>query len=274
MTPTITTNSRTGCLRFYYHLGEAQGEQRRHEHDAHQVIVTLGGGGDVLWWTARDGNAHMKARDGHLIVNPAREPHAARWSGSWNCIGFYLASHVTEAVAQDAGISSGILPVYNGVDHAIYGFGRAVLHELHAEPLACPLYADTAARFLAMRLLRGNIGADNAARNVLTLSNNKMRIVTDYIRENIDSDLSVAGLASSINLRPYDFSRRFKATTGMTPYEYVIRERLEVAKRLLRETKLSVADISYRSGFSSQAHLAMRFKQVVGVTPFRYRRNS
>lgn len=274
MTPDITTRSRTGDLRFYYHLGEAQGEQRRHEHDAHQVIVTLGGGGDVLWWTARDGNAHMKARDGQLIVNPGGEPHAARWSGSWNCIGFYLDSQVTEAVARDAGISSGVPPVCNGVDHAIYGFGRAVLQELHTEPLACPLYADTAARFLAMRLLRGNFDADRAVRNVLTLSGSKMRAVTGYIRENIDSDLSVAGLASSINLRPYDFTRRFKATTGITPYEYVIRERVEAAKKLLRETQLSVADISCRSGFSSQAHLAMRFRQAVGVTPLRYRRNS
>jgi AraC family transcriptional regulator len=271
MAATATAEARTDCLRFYYHLGEVQGEQQPHEHDTHQVIVTLGGGGDVFWWTARDGRSHMKARDGRVIVNPAGEPHAAHWCGAWDCIGFYLAAHVTDAVANDIGISSAVRPVYNGVDHAIYGLARTVLHELHAQPFACSLYADAAARFLAMRLLRSEKNMENVARNARTLSGNKMRALSGYVRENIDSDLSVAALAACIDLRPYDFSRRFKVTTGMTPYEYVTRERLEVVKRLLRETNLSIADIAYRSGFSSQAHLAMRFKQVVGITPSRYR---
>ena len=66
--------------------------------------------------------------------------------------------------------------------------------------------------------------------------------------------------------------RAFKASTGATPHAYVIECRIEEAKRLLRETDISLADIALTVGFSSQAHLSTRFRFATGTTPKEFRR--
>lgn len=68
-------------------------------------------------------------------------------------------------------------------------------------------------------------------------------------------------------MSPNYFSRLFKETTGITPHQYVIRCRVEEAQDLLRQGKLSIAEIATQVGFVDQSHLNRHFKRLVGVTP-------
>jgi len=256
---------------FYYHVGEGRGSRTRHQHEGHQISVTVGGVADMLWWTATRGEARLAPRDGHVLINPAGEPHAAEWHGSWDAVGFYLDSRHTAAVARELGIPCAIAPIYDGADRAVHGIARGLLEEAQGDPLTCSLYAESLADFLALRLLRG-AAQKRVPAEALTAA--QLRRVTDYIADHIDRDLSAAELAALVNLSAFHFSRRFKASTGMAPYQYVTRRRISLAQELLARTAMSIAEISYRTGFSSQSHLGARFKQIVGVTPRRYREQS
>lgn len=89
----------------------------------------------------------------------------------------------------------------------------------------------------------------------------------DYIHTHLDRDLSLIELASAIYISPTYFASLFKQTTGISPHQYVIRQRVKQAKTMLLKTDLAIADIALQVGFSSQSHLTQQFKRFTGMTP-------
>jgi AraC family transcriptional regulator len=94
-----------------------------------------------------------------------------------------------------------------------------------------------------------------------------MDLKLDYIHAHVDQDLSLAELASVINISPTYFARLFKQEMGISPHQYVIQQRVEQAKSMLSKTDLAIADIAFQVGFSSQSHLTKQFKRIIGITP-------
>ncbi|HEY0834466.1 MAG TPA: AraC family transcriptional regulator [Azospirillum sp.] len=104
-----------------------------------------------------------------------------------------------------------------------------------------------------------------------SLSPAVLRRVLDYIEEHVADDISLQALAAVAGLSPYHFARCFKQDVGRSPYRYVTDRRLQRAGRLLATTRLPVADIAVRCGFSRPGHFSTTFRRVFGVTPLRYR---
>ncbi|MEL7128926.1 MAG: DNA-binding response regulator [Pseudomonadota bacterium] len=107
---------------------------------------------------------------------------------------------------------------------------------------------------------------------VSRLPNATLEMITDYILKTLDQEISLKTLAEIARMSESSFSRRFKSTTGISPYQFVVQERIEEAKRLLRDTDWSLADIAIAVGFSSQSHFSTAFKKAVKLTPMSYRR--
>ncbi|MBY5818594.1 helix-turn-helix transcriptional regulator (plasmid) [Rhizobium leguminosarum bv. viciae 248] len=103
------------------------------------------------------------------------------------------------------------------------------------------------------------------------LSRRALGRVRDYIDAHMNSDISLSALAAVADMAVDSFARRFKATTGLAPYAYVIEERVWRAETLLRETGLSIGTIAFRLGFSSQSHFTTTFRRLRGMTPRVYR---
>ncbi len=99
------------------------------------------------------------------------------------------------------------------------------------------------------------------------LTHTQAQRVIDYIRTHLNRDLSLAELASVVNISPTYFARLFKQTMGTSPHQYVIQQRVERARAMLKKTDLAIADIALQVGFSSQSHLTQQFKRLTGMTP-------
>ncbi|MGI5898724.1 MAG: helix-turn-helix domain-containing protein [Christensenellales bacterium] len=105
-----------------------------------------------------------------------------------------------------------------------------------------------------------------------TTSQSIISKVKGYINRNLDGDLSLDTVAGHVYMSPKYLSRVFKDITGQNFSEYITQMRIEAACNLLRETRLSVEEITARVGYNSSAYFIMRFKQSVGCTPKQYRR--
>ncbi|MEM9670146.1 MAG: DNA-binding response regulator [Pseudomonadota bacterium] len=100
-----------------------------------------------------------------------------------------------------------------------------------------------------------------------------MQRIETYVQENLDGEITLRGMADRCGMSESSFSRRFKATKGKTPYQYVMSARLDEAKRLLKDTSVPLVDVAVATGFSSQSHFATTFKKVMNQTPLQYRRS-
>jgi AraC family transcriptional regulator len=104
------------------------------------------------------------------------------------------------------------------------------------------------------------------------LSRRQEKLVADYIEENIGSDLSLEALAGLTGLSRFHFARAFKATTGLPPHQYVLKARMETAKRLLAQSALSVQEIGAAVGFKTAPQFSRAFGRFAGASPGTYRR--
>jgi AraC family transcriptional regulator len=87
-------------------------------------------------------------------------------------------------------------------------------------------------------------------------------------------DLSLDEMAQSIGLSTAHFARMFRKSTGETPYQFVLRQRVERATAMLRAPDARVLDVAVACGFKTQQHFAQVFRDVCGVSPTRYRQDS
>ena len=101
----------------------------------------------------------------------------------------------------------------------------------------------------------------------------RLQRIAQYIEAHLSEELSLEDLAAEVCLSPFHFARAFKAATGTAPHRYLTDRRIERAKSLIAEGRLSLAEIAHVCGFSSQAHFTRWFKRIVGTTPGAYRKN-
>ena len=100
-----------------------------------------------------------------------------------------------------------------------------------------------------------------------------LRHVLEYLQAHLDQELPVTALAAVAQLSPAYFSRLFKQSTGLSPHQYLLGQRIERARELLADPRRRVAEVSYELGFSSQSHFTTVFRTLVGVTPRAYQRH-
>jgi AraC family transcriptional regulator len=87
-----------------------------------------------------------------------------------------------------------------------------------------------------------------------------------------DGRLTVAEMADTVGLSESWFANVFKQTTGKTPLQWQLGKRIDIARQLLADSELTIADIAAQLGFSDQAHLTKAFRQIAGETPAAWRR--
>ena len=104
------------------------------------------------------------------------------------------------------------------------------------------------------------------------LTTHRFAAVVGYIKQNLAGSLTIDKLSALACMSKATFFRVFKREFGLTPVEFIIRERLAEAKRLLRHPLASVAEVCLRAGFNNLSYFQALFKKYEGVTPGAYRK--
>jgi AraC family transcriptional regulator len=144
--------------------------------------------------------------------------------------------------------------------------------EIELGGVSTRLYIDSLAHALVVRFLFLGERTPALALGSATLTRRKLARVQELIESRLDADLPLQELAAAVGYSRGHFLRAFRATTGVTPHRYLLNQRIERARRLLGDPQMSIAQVAYSCGFSSQSHLTMAFRKVSGFTPGEYRR--
>ncbi len=186
----------------------------------------------------------------------------------------YLPHDLLMRTAEAAGQNAARIELREGwdvPDPLLYELGRTLAQELQGPAGLDNLFAETATQLLAAQLLRRHCAFVHelpAHRGKLPAE--RLRQLRDYVQAHLREPIRLEELAALVFLSPYHFCRVFKRTTGLTPHQFVIQQRLERAVALLRCSGLNVSQVAESVGYASPTHFAQLLMRHTGRLPTEY----
>jgi len=136
--------------------------------------------------------------------------------------------------------------------------GRLFLDSVE-QAMAVTLVNGHAVRHRPVQFSRGGLGSA------------RLRRIKELVHAKLEDDLGLDEMAESVGLSTAHFARMFRKSTGQTPHQFVLRQRLARAKAMLRARDARILDVAVACGFKTQQHFAQVFRDVWGVSPTEYR---
>ena len=240
-------------------------------HD--QAFAMMLAPGSIEWGSKRSSMEKFDYAAGDLGL-------CDRQIGEW--VGFMNAPHLQLGIS-DAALMASSDGAYGEVElHPSFKFANPRLSALvaaaHAEmvagfpsgrlfldsieqAMAVALVKDHAVKHRPVQIYRGGLGAA------------RLRRIEELVEAKMEDDLSLDDMAQSVGLSTAHFGRMFRKSTGETPHQFVLRQRIERAKAMLRAPDARVLDVAAACGFKTQQHFAQVFRNVCSVSPTEYRQN-
>lgn len=156
-------------------------------------------------------------------------------------------------------------PVVPAQDDLVAACLRALVVEAQNGYISGELYGDAIAASMAAHLLFRYAKRKEIQEPRGGLSKKTLGVVCDYIDDHSSERLRLNDLASLVHLSPYHFSRLFKQSTGLSPYQFLMRSRVKQARRLIKQGDVTLKEVSRMTGFYDASHFARVFKRVTGV---------
>lgn len=206
------------------------------------------------------------ARAGQVLLLDCNAPHAYAAQGKCSFTFVHFAGAQSQELYEEIERSVGnLIPMRE----------PNALHEAIGEMLACMRAehrlnegeASALIYGMLMKLLEqsGASGAGGSGNPVVD------RAIA-YIQSNLADRLSVEEIAASAGYSPSYFSHLFAEETGLSPYQFVVKSRVEQAQKLLKTTRLTVQEIAFQCGFNSAANFCYTFRRIAGASPHEYRK--
>jgi AraC family transcriptional regulator len=272
--PLLSSALRWDALNAIYHR-QPPGEAPNSRGPLHTLILYPDLEQCVPTERAIDGKRQYKEHTaGDVVIVPANTVAQTTWDSENESMMLFLDPTFVAQVAYEF-VDPGqveILPEFATPDPMICQIGMMIKAELESSDIYNRLYVDSLATMLAVRLLRQystrrikNNGQKDA------MPKRKLWQAIAYINDYLSEDLSLGAIAAEFGMSPSYFNTLFKGATGTTICQYVIQRRVEMAKRLLVRSNLSIVEICYQVGFRSQSYFNNVFRKYTGVTPKAYR---
>ncbi|MCI0388228.1 MAG: AraC family transcriptional regulator [Acidobacteria bacterium] len=208
---------------------------------------------------------------GDIHIIPGDTPSTWEVKGNDTFLTLSVSPALLKRVAEDLGLDPNGIEIRNRFqvrDTQLENIGWALKEEMRCGYPCGQLYLDSLAVAVAARLIRYHSSKSAEMRRPnKRLSDRRLRQVFDYIEDNLAGDISLSDLAAVVDLSVSHFKVLFREAVGLSPHQYLIRRRVERAKDLLGDGKLSISQIATETGFAHQSHLARHMHRVLGVSP-------
>lgn len=174
---------------------------------------------------------------------------------------------------EESGRARHIADVQGGDDAVLPHLARALLPALERPQDTCPLFVDQMALAIQTHLMCRYGGARLVSPpRDRKLSRAQEARAKELLCASLNGDVLIGDIAAACFLSRSHFIRAFRETTGSTPYQWLLAQRITRARELLRASKLPLADIAATCGFADQSHFTRVFSRMVGTSPAAWRR--
>jgi len=234
--------------------------------------ISIHVGPPVHVFSSRAGYRHRgTAVHGDIDIIPAQTPSYWEMGGRDTFLGLSISPEILDAVAQELGLDPRQVEIRNRFqtrDSQLENIAWALKAEVESGYPSGRIYFDSLAVSVAARLLRchSSVSRDPKKLNG-RMSARRMKKVLCYIEENLGKGITLADVASVAGVSVSHFKTLFRDSVGLPLHQYLIRRRVERARDLIGEEKLSISEIAFETGFSHQSHLARHMRRVLGVSP-------
>ena len=246
------------------------GRMLEHTANYHEVNISISGQLTTQKCSATGKTVITKGGSGNLCLTPYGQTIGAYWKKPLDNMGILLTPDFVRNVASENRFAADFefREIYQDKDPLIEQIGFALLDESASETPVGRLYTDSLIQTLTLHLLKNYTNAASARENTNGgLSGYRLRRVQEFIDANLEEDLSLAELAEVADLSQFHFARAFRRSTGLTPQQYLMQQRIERAKELLSHADLPIVEISLRTGFKNQSHFTTLFRKFTTFTP-------
>lgn len=239
------------------------------------VLHLDGSSGTVERIGERSGFDTLSSRAGIVDIDPTGARTSVRWEKPHSLLFMMPTNAIMQrAMADIQGTRDLELQRANHVhDPQIERIGYALMSECQSGFMSGQLFGESLALALVSRLMSRfsthRLPLDSRSPKGLPLW--RLRMVKQYVEDNLDANLSMADMAAVANMSEFHFSRLFKESTGCTPYRYIVNRRVQRGRELLAKTALPLPEVSERLGFGDQSHFTTVFRKHVGMTPKQFR---
>lgn len=245
-------------------------EIEEHTHPHHELLVHLNS--ETL--VERNIDRHSKQENivrGDIVLIPAGTSHQSFWQDKNEFMVLSLPSEPIKWCAWESFAPEKVelIPQFALNDPLIYGICLNLKTELNNSSDRDRLYTESLISTLYTHLLRKYTARQLQHSYERKLPEDKLKQAIEYINDNLNRKLKLSEIAAQINISQDYFSRLFKKSMNISPYQYIIRQRLRLAMRLLDRGE-SVAQTAYLCAFSNQSNLYKAFYSHFGITPKAY----
>ncbi|MBY5377944.1 AraC family transcriptional regulator (plasmid) [Rhizobium leguminosarum] len=212
-----------------------------------------------------------------IYIRDLSHAYKADLRGPFDFVLFEISPASLGKIADDAempGITSLSVETASK-DIVLANLARALIPALEKPDEANALFVEQMTTAIGTYLVqryggRPMVGSDRSG----SLSRAQEDLAKSLLLENLDGNVSISDVAQVCNLSRGYFIRAFRQTTGMTPYQWVLRERISRARDILRTSNTPLAEVAIACGFADQSHFTRVFAGIVGTTPGNWRRNA
>ncbi len=216
----------------------------------------------------------LVATPGTVMVAPTGSAVESSWNDRRESILLVIPDGSFDAIiAEEGGHGRDVFDrsPYKTYDRRVLGAAEQIRSEL-SKSHANELLIGSLITVIGVHLLRDQKHAAQSEKG--GLSHFQVKLLADHLEMNLSRKVTVMELAEIAGLSRDYFVRAFSRSFGEPPHRYLVHRRLELAERLLTESQLSIADIAYECGFSSQSHLTATMRKHRMRTPMEMRRSS
>lgn len=246
------------------------GRMLEHTAQYHEINISVSGFLTTERISSTGKCVRTKGGAGNLCLTPAGQTVGAFWKKPLDNMAILLAPDFVRSAAVENRFSADFefREIYKDKDPLIEQIGFALLEEAKSETPVGRLYTDSLINTLTLHLLKNYSNAASVQENLNGgLSGYRLKRVQEFINANLEEDLSLAELAEVAALSQFHFARAFRKSTGQTPQQYLMQQRIERAKQLLARDDLPIVEISLRTGFKNQSHFTTLFRKFTKLTP-------